>query len=147
MPVTTPDDPNICQKWKQFCFLSQLALTIEILIVIFYWTAIYDRLKGTGNANEIDHTVPFILILIDYVFFQAVPFEWRHTLYVLIVGISYFLLIMTATLYAGRELYPGVDFKSASGVALPFGLMFGGFAIYLVLIPINKFKLSKLGYD
>ena len=71
---------RVCRIWKAWTIMYELALTMEILITLVFWTILYpgETDCNASNPNGIhelhcvnllgDHCVPLFCLLVDYTF-------------------------------------------------------------------------------
>ena len=131
--------------WKWFSIMFAVTLTLEFLITLYYWAVLFPNLDREVNSSAIlDHSIPFIVLVVDYAFVNQIPIKGRYVVGMFIVGGLYLVLMVGATLSRGKPLYPGMDFQSPIGVILPLGLLLITLLFFWILICINKCKLRKL---
>lgn len=110
-PRTKPDDlHNFWLAWKWFFMLHQLMLSMEFLITIYYWVAIFSPEKAPV-FSYIDHSLPFALLLADYVMFSSCPMTFRGLLMVFLYGVVYLTCFLLPPPFVwGFSLYTGMSF-------------------------------------
>ena len=128
---------------------------MELIITPVFWLLLWQyrhdmeefKLFWFRLQLVIDHSLPLVVLMIDYVFLNALSFIPRHFVFVSAASIAYMLLNMAATLHLGQPLYPFIDWKGVTGFCLvPLGMMFGCWLLFRLLELITYKKLKALGY-
>ena len=144
--------PWMSEKWA--IFFSQLALTFEGVIVIFYWCILFPLHGHVGYSqweviqDYINHAVPVTVLFLDFVM-NVVPFHFRHLPFFLGIMIIYgFGVNMTVTLVSGTPVYTPLTWKTPMSWAYVGGLLtlavISFSTWYFISVRKNKKYLSHL---
>jgi len=132
--------------------MGELALTMQLIIVPYFWFALWpvesikvDNSPGKKAGMIMDHSVPLILLVIDYIFMNANPIPMRHIWIVLTVSIVYLAMNCIVTL-TWKPVYEPMTWHGTA-LILPLVLLIAGMLIYIGLSFLSQWKLNKLGYD
>lgn len=131
---------------------------MEAIITPLFWSLLWAVAKdlpqfdGTWRklALVLDHSLPFVLLCIDFIFLNAIPYLRRHVVIIFALGTVYLLLnmiVVLAVLPPGQTIYPFMSWDGFTGfVLVPIGMYLFGFAAILFLEWVTFWKLRKLGY-
>ena len=140
--------------------LYNIALSYEVMIVLGFWGIIlpgilYRDSTGSEGSDQdsqfsimfiivaafLDHSVSFIVLLIDFTF-NCVPIIWRHFTITWSILILYMIMNAIYSLKV-HSIYPVLDWHGFIGITLPILCVLAMFLIQLVIIKINACKLRK----
>ena len=123
------------------------------MISIYFWGVIYGQLRSLGLVQSIhskfvvggvlDHTLPVVVMIIDFIFFNRVPFTWRHSLSLISTMLSYGAVNSAWTILY-KEVYPGITWRDAPGILMPLGLFAIILALQACLIKLSECKIKRL---
>ena len=123
---------------------------MELLIVPFFWGILwkdaYNEMKDHKSVIVemcIDHSVPLLCLMLDYLFLNMIPFAKRHILALMTVNIAYMIVNLAATLVSGTPVYPPITWKDPMGIGLPVACMFIVLLIFICLECLTKRKLRR----
>lgn len=123
---------NQTENSYYFSAFNQIVFVNNFSISVFYYAFLYESvpLDLTQYIGIVNHSMPFLLVLIDTAINQSL-FLWKNYLkYILLVGL-YFVFNLSFTLL-DEPIYPMIDYKSfhtAIYILLFFVLSFFGHAI------------------
>ena len=86
--------------WKWYVFLYTLTFLMEIIITAVFWTLLWNDAKDQPMFEKpldrvgliMDHSVPFSVLLFDYLFLNTVPFVMRHLPAQVFIVVIYLIL-------------------------------------------------------
>ena len=154
--LTKAEKYDIWQAWKWKIFLFEMATFMEFIIVPYFWQALYQKwVDAHPNAPFflylsliMDHSLPFLTLLVEYIFVSSTPFIHRH--FFLCAGLSIFYLFcnMLICKISGHFVYPTFTWDSwGQFIGLPVGFTLGGVVIFFGLTYLTKLKLKFLKHD
>ena len=103
-----------CRAWKWNMVTFEVAMTFELVSVVAYWSLIHDDVWRPNSkllskmTLVLDHFLPLLLLLIDYLFLSNPVFLRRHAY----VVASLLLLYLPINMYfsvAGKPPYSMID--------------------------------------
>ena len=140
------DKHRFFKLWKWHLFLFELVFIWEIFITAFYWTLLYVPSRYTYDFRDFwQHLPPLLFLLIDFLFFHAYPFIFRHSLGLLFLSFVYLLVNIVVSEYRGYPVYGMINYTSHLGVLMPFFLATFLFLGHWGVCRLNDFKLRLLG--
>ena len=139
------------RAWKLHTMLFTIAITLELIIVPYFWTALYPgHCIKWGQEIEgwpmecwpmfLDHSVPLGCLLIDY-FMNVTPLVWRHVVILLCFGVGYLSINCGVTLGTGHPVYKTMDWQSVGGILTPLCMLIAAPLFFFVLVQLNILKL------
>jgi len=131
--------------WKWHLVLLPSIFIMELIVTMYYWIMIAPN-KSTPltRGSYLDHSVPFVLLTIDFWLLSAYPMQGKHVIVILILSVSYLATNCTITLVSGEEIYGGMSWKSAVGIMLPLAVALISVCVFMCLLKLNACKLNKL---
>ena len=74
------------QMWKWKIWLFEMALAMELIIVPYFWSSLYEQwiLDNPERPSLVflslcmDHTIPLTTLIVEYIFISSTPFVPRH---------------------------------------------------------------------
>ena len=90
----------------------------------------YDLRMG----DILDHSVPFALLLIDYVCFHAYKIIKNQVFVVITFMFSYLLTNLIVKKVTGFDVYGGMDWETPIGIILPLGVALIALIFWAVLV-------------
>ena len=94
-----------------------------------------------------DHSLPFLTLVIEFLFLSGTPFVARHFLMAGIIGWIYMIFNMIYTLKTGIRIYAPFKWDSVGQfVGIYGGFTIGGAFVFFMAYFLAKFKLRKLGH-
>lgn len=158
--VSLGQDPSIKYKplrtWKFFIFLYPMVFTMEVIITIVFWTALWETFKEKPEfANSslaksrliMEHTLPMACLLFDYVFINALPFVLRHCFLYVPIMYLYILVNLVAAISTGENVYPILNWDAWWGILVGISAPLGFVLIFCIIRWFNQRKLRRLGYS
>ena len=139
--------------WKWFTILFQFSLIMEIIITPVFWILLWGYVKDEPKfepfwkktALILDHCMPLIILLFEFVFVNAIAFSRRHLLLLILLSFIYLLVNMSVTLNTGRPPYPFMNWKGFYGfVLVPGGILLYAVIMYFLVEQVTFWKLKKL---
>ena len=125
---------GIWVAWKWHNTLAPFALLLEFIITAYFWLV----LNGPGNDLRIggilDHSVPFTLLLIDYVCFHSYKIIKNQIFIVITFMFSYLLTNLIVKKITGFDVYGGMDWETPTGIILPLGVALIAFVFWALLV-------------
>ena len=114
------------------------------------WRWGVDKISG-GDPNKgigavLQHSVPILLLLIEYIFCNAYPIMLRHMSATFSISFIYIVYNIIYT-FNYRKVYPGWTWDSPKGIARPLSVIAGSIVVNILMIKINYYKLKKLGVE
>lgn len=136
--------------WKFTSVLCELAFSMEVLILIYYWALLYpdtpEEHVGIRFWNTIfEHAVTPVLIYLE-VIFGGNRFYKRHVIFMILVGSLYVLTNFAATKITGEPVYSNLTWESIETfyfLLAAIGLSLFGFAIGLGISSLKNKKRVK----
>ena len=134
--------------------MYELALTMEILITLVFWTILYpgETDCNANNPNGIhelhcvnllgDHCVPLFCLLVDYTF-NVQPIVKRHIWVITVTVIAYLIVNIFATFYRGEPVYPPMDWQTPEGIIMPLSCILATFVGFYTVVFLNNKKLKS----
>jgi len=114
---------------------QNLCIALVPLVVILYWTLLFNWSKAPLTINVTTHFVTLLLIIPDIIFSYS-PTHLKHTYQPQLIGLAYYIFSMIYT-YAGgvneygdNYIYPTLDYNNNSSSHVT------GIAMILVGIPL-----------
>lgn len=137
--------------WKWWIILFEWTLVIEVLVTIIFWTTLYSPktwatfTPGFKMQNCFEHGLIVCFLLVEWCL-NAVPFCWRHLVFVNAMMVLYLLETLIIALVTSNAVYPPLSWRNglswASLVVMPalVSLIFSFFKI------ITDWKLARNGF-
>ena len=154
-PIKSQDKYKKWKGWKWFLKFYLAALTCEILVSLYFWSVLWEQMKDTKRKTgllieiiglALNHSLPLFLVLVDFVFFNAIPFAFRHMIFIVVVSVVYLSINFLWTKNFG-PVYPDMTWSDPKGIILPFVLVLIATVGYLFLHVLTRIKFSLLGLD
>ena len=129
---------------------------MEIIITLIFWVALwgpahkekkYQENKLRMSGLVLEHTVPLLCLLVEYIALNAMPFVLRHCWLYFIFNVVYAINNFVASVMRDKPVYPIMDWTKAGGIALGVFMPFGFITVFAIMRWINQKKLRYLKYD
>jgi hypothetical protein len=92
-----------------------------------------------------DHSLPLICLLIDYIFVNSIPFVRRHAI-ILVNVVSFYLFInLSITKIRNKPVYEPISWDSFQSCITPFLLAIYGIIIFFILEYLTIIKIKFYG--
>ena len=136
--------------WKWYVFFFQAAFVYEIIVVSFYWGVLFPSMNKDKPTHKFilecaDHIVPFMCLLIEYLFLNSVPFVRRQ--FPFVVAICFFYLVFNCVYSLNyHPIYEPITWRGFLGIALPIALIIVGILFLFVFEYLTKLKLKSQGH-
>lgn len=140
-----------------------MALVLEFIIVPIFWIVIFPGLLKNRHdgidlpdiddfvqdekvsyavvAGVLDHTVPLIVLLIEFSY-NCIPFLWRHFLLTLAITIIYAIFNIIYSLSV-KSIYAMIDFTQVTDYLIAFATIIWTVAMYYLAVKLSQRKLKN----
>jgi len=140
-----PNTNSMTKSDKIYWLLFSTSFNLMMVVVIIYWSLLFDSDKSTVNKfflfESIDrHAIIFILFMIEY-FFNTIPVRILHLVYPAAVGFIYFAFNYAFYRSTDKLIYPIFDWKKSPNKALE---CFGGVCLLAVVLQFICFGIDTL---
>ena len=141
--------------WKITHILFEMAISIEFMIVIFFWAILFPEnpnavLKDSFSLvmNIFVHLLGFVFLWVDNIF-NKIRIYPKHYVFILIFAFVYGILINLPYSLANKPVYPPIDWISLSSylflLMATFLSLFHHFAISYCFFRYVKEKVKEKG--
>ena len=152
------DKYKIFVAWKWNNFFFQQALIMEIFLVPYFWILLWPGLKRASWFKSqtdaeilglcLDHTLPFCVLLIEYVFVSGTPLQIRHFLMNLTLSLLYMLFNIIYVKVTGHAIYATLKWNHwYLYIVIPIVLGLAMTIMFFLLYYLTLAKLRVLGHN
>ena len=126
---------------------------MELIITPFFWLLLWDAEKKKRNDDIIgllglclDHALPMVILLVEYVFLSAIPFSKRHFIGIVLICMIYLSINLTITLVSGRPVYDPMSWTDPMGIIIPIAVIFVALGLGFLMECGTRKKLARQGH-
>jgi len=93
-----------------------------------------------------DHSLPFFLLLIEFIFLNSIPFVITHYFIMFPIFLTYILVNFCYQKIDGNPVYVPMNWDDLSGPIMTLLILMCSFVTFILLNWLSKVKLRCLGY-
>ena len=140
---------NFFKSWKWFTFLFQLCFIMELIITPFFWLLLWGDMSASKKGQPVqllglvlDHALPMVCLLVEYVFLSAIPFSKRHFIGIVTICSIYLTMNLSITLISGKPIYGPMTWTDPMGIITPVGVIFAALGLGFFMEWCTRQKLT-----